>query len=212
MQEKAIVNGTLTEAEWDDRLPHSPYTGMLTCIALHNVREDTGSCFYVSDSALPELPERKPADSAFAYRPCSTEKNMLTRALRYIEKNFLDDQIVTYNGRTWDIPFLMVRCAANDVYFPFSFFNTKRYEDNHMDIKDRLEMFGAGRFYTNLGVTCEAFGVASPKDGDASGASAPLYWGTPDFHKIPRYCAGDARATSQLGLTLEKLGIVTLWK
>ncbi|MFH1098806.1 MAG: ribonuclease H-like domain-containing protein, partial [Candidatus Uhrbacteria bacterium] len=104
-------------------------------------------------------------------------------------------QIVTFNGRSFDGPFLMVRSIVNNVVVRRNLVGN-RYADYHLDLMDRLACFGATSS-CSLDEWCVALGIPSPKDGH-SGADVEQLWNAGDRRALCQYSAGDLRATAAL--------------
>src|SRR5436189_193261 len=109
-----LKNTSHTDTEYEAALKDlkaglgfSPLTGQIVAIGVIDGQKDQG-CIYF------QAPGEKIADfeeNNIKYR-CMTEKEMLQKfwelASRY-------DEFVTFNGRSFDVPFLVVRSAVNKV-------------------------------------------------------------------------------------------------
>jgi DNA polymerase elongation subunit (family B) len=107
------------------------------------------------------------------------------------------DRIVTFNGRTFDCPFLMVRSAVLSIapsrnLVPYRYDATK-----HCDLLDQLTFYGATRKF-NLDFYCRAFGIRSPKSDGITGADLGPLVQAGEYRKIAEYCIGDVIATAEL--------------
>lgn len=205
---KVDPNRKVNEEEAIESLALSPYTGVVTVISLWDTYNCRGLTFYVNDSAIEALPEA--GDDEVLYRFCQTEKELLSRVWKALMK-LKQKQIVTYNGARFDLPYMMVRSLANAVTVPWHIVNQKRYEDNHIDVSDVLEVYGVARFPANLDSLCVLMGVASPKEGGISGKDAPVLWKEGKKEVVIRYCGRDTKQLGQVAVALHERGVIDLW-
>ena len=113
-------------------------------------------------------------------------------------------QVVTFNGRGFDCPFLMVRSAINSIKPSKNLMPNRYSSDMHIDLLDRLTFYGSTRRRFNLHMWCKAFGIDSPKEGEVTGYQVKDLFRQGDFLKIAYYCLGDIIATKKLFLYWEK--------
>lgn len=113
------------------------------------------------------------------------------------------DEFVTFAGRTFDVPVLMVRSAILGVR-PTKNLMSNRYASSqpanarHLDLRDQLTFYGAKNERLGLHFWCVAFGIPSPKLGEVTGEDVTRLWKAGEHEKIARYCLGDTRATLAL--------------
>jgi DNA polymerase elongation subunit (family B) len=170
----------------------SPLTAQVVAIAMLNVDTERGKVLYQAD----ELEEWKSENGKveFASAP---EDELLTEFWEVIKKY---DQFVTFNGRTFDCPFLMLRSALLGVR-PSRNLMPYRYDaSQHVDLADQLSFYGAiewkRRF--NLDFYCRAFGIESSKSHGVTGSDVNTLYAQQRFKEIARYCLRDVMATLQL--------------
>ena len=112
-------------------------------------------------------------------------------------------EFVSFNGRAFDVPFLMVRSAVHRIK-PTKNLLTNRYLTSqragarHIDLLDQLSFYGAVRRKGNLHLWCRAFGIESPKGQGVTGDDVGRLFAEKKFLDIARYNAGDLRATHDL--------------
>lgn len=107
-------------------------------------------------------------------------------------------QFITFNGRTFDAPYVLLRSAINKVKPTIDILGYRYKQIPHLDLADQMSFFGATRRRFPLHFYCKAFGIESPKDGEMNGLDVPTYFQTGRYMDIARYCLGDVRATAQL--------------
>lgn len=107
------------------------------------------------------------------------------------------DRFVTFNGRTFDCPFLMVRSALLGIK-PARNLVPYRYNSTpHCDLLDQLTYYGSTRRF-NLDFYCRAFGIGSPKAGGITGLDLGPLYRAGKYREIAQYCIGDVIATAEL--------------
>lgn len=130
-----------------------------------------------------------------------SEENLLREFWRYISERA--GTIITFNGRRFDGPFLMLRSAflsveptRNLVPYRFSF-------REHCDLAEVVTFFGA-RPLESLHFWCRQFGIKSPKN-EMNGSRVGEVYRQGDLDRIARYCLGDAKSTAELYKRLKPL-------
>lgn len=172
-----------------DNLSFSPLTGRIVAIGILNPQSDKGAVYFQA----PDTDLKQSEENEVQYIP-ATEKEILEKfweVIRYY------DRFVTFNGRSFDCPYIMVRSAILGVK-PTKNLMPNRYYDEHIDLYDRLGFFGAVRRTMTLHMWCQAFGIASPKTGDISGDEVGAAFKEGKHLDIARYCFDDIRATAKL--------------
>lgn len=116
------------------------------------------------------------------------ERGIVASVERAIESA---DEVITYNGRGFDIPVLLARAIISDEYVPTlaRLFNRAR-PGLHFDLFERIKSSGAG---VKLAHICAPFGI--PVKSDAGGARVAAFAADEEWDRIARYCETDAVAT-----------------
>ena len=107
------------------------------------------------------------------------------------------DQTITFNGKNFDVPFLMLHSAINKIK-PSKNLIAKRYGTVlHIDLLEQLTYYGLTRKF-NLDFYCQAFGIKSPKSKEISGVEVKNYYEAGKVKEIAVYCGEDIYATYRL--------------
>ncbi|MBI3578779.1 MAG: ribonuclease H-like domain-containing protein, partial [Ignavibacteriales bacterium] len=107
------------------------------------------------------------------------------------------DQFITFNGRGFDCPFLLLRSALLEIK-PTRNLMPYRYDANlHCDLLEQLTFYGAFRKFS-LDFYCKSFGIESPKAHGITGLDLGRLFGEKRFKEIAEYCFGDLKATAEL--------------
>lgn len=123
-----------------------------------------------------------------------TEKELLEGFWNTIKSY---DQFITFNGRAFDCPFLMIRSAVHNIK-PSRDLMPNRYGSTHIDLLDQLTFFGATRRRFSLDMWCKTFGIKSPKADGITGYEVKNMYLAGRYVDIARYCLGDLKATKEL--------------
>jgi 3'-5' exonuclease len=109
---------------------------------------------------------------------------------------------VTFNGKSFDFPYINIRSAINGVPIPRdAVLDTRRFStERHFDVREVMTNYERYRKGT-LEFFCEIFGVPSPKNG-INGKNVGEYFKAGKLDEIAKYCLGDCKATGQLYLKL----------
>ncbi len=132
------------------------------------------------------------------YRPAEIVKKFW-QGLAYFPRA----KLVTFNGRSFDGPFLMLRSAMLGIPAVKNLVGYRYAVRPHLDLLDVVSFFGASRKW-NLDFTCKAFGVESPKEHGMDGYSVGPYYRAGRLREIAQYCRRDVEATARLYLKIEK--------
>lgn len=123
--------------------------------------------------------------------------------LAHGRRNGGEYHLVSFNGRGFDSPFLMLRSAALRVKPTRNLMDgTKFNYQRHTDLADELAFFGFGasgpmrRF--NFDFYCKAFGIPSPKSEGITGRDVPEFYQQGRYREIAEYCMRDVHATWEL--------------
>ena len=169
----------------------TPLTAQVVAIAMVNVDSDRGKVVYQADE-----PEEFKSEGGLVEFISGTEEDILHGFWAAAAKF---DRFVTFNGRGFDCPFLMLRSAILGIK-PTKDLMPYRYDARkHCDLADQLTFYGAfsqRRF--NLDFYCKAFGIESPKAHGVSGLDVNQLFAEGKFKDIAQYCLRDVRATALL--------------
>ncbi len=178
------------------RLGLSPGTGRVIVIGMRNITADKGGMFV----------EGKPrgwidAGPAGFKRFDGDERDMLTEFWRMLGTNA--GRVVTYNGRQFDGPFLMLRSAMLGVAPSMNLAGYRYSVAAHCDLQEVLSFHGATRPVYSLDYWCRRFGITSPKEEGLDGSRVQEYYESNRLEEIVDYCARDVIATAALYEKLE---------
>lgn len=113
------------------------------------------------------------------------------------------DQFITFNGRGFDCPFLMLRSAMLGVQTSRNLMPYRYNTKIHCDLLEQFTFYGAMRKF-NLDFYCKSFGIESPKSHGITGLDLHELFEQKKFKEIAEYNVGDLKATAELFLRWEK--------
>lgn len=176
----------------------SPYTGKVIVIAMMNPETGKGIVWH---EAPGERASRASEDGFFEYVGCG-EKDMLAEFWSALSKF---DRFVTFNGRTFDGPFLSVRSAIHGLLPSKNLLGYRYSMETHVDLLEILTFQGAvARDQTpTLHSACVAFGIPSPKSEEMHGYAVGDAYHDGRLAEVAEYCRRDVDATAALFRRLE---------
>ncbi|MFO1513536.1 MAG: ribonuclease H-like domain-containing protein [Verrucomicrobiota bacterium] len=174
-----------------------PFTAQVVCVAMLNAESLRGQVLFTAEDFEEDAVEGGPVE----FMPCADEMELLT-AFWDVAKHY--DEVVTFNGRGFDVPFLYLRSAALNVQITKKNWLGYRYAtEPHCDLAEQFSFYGvsgregAARKF-NLDFYCKAFGIDSPKAHGVTGMDVTTLMAEGKFRDIAEYCLRDVRATVEL--------------
>jgi 3'-5' exonuclease len=169
-----------------------PLTAKCVAIGIYDIDKNKSFVYYESESA--EGGEEWFSEDKQVHYKGLTEVEMLKSFWKIIK---VTDQVVTFNGRNFDIPFLMIRSAMLKIK-PSKNLIKKRYDNSsHIDLLEQFTFYGLTRKF-NLDFYCNAFGIESPKTKEISGMEVKNLYEAGRLKDIATYCSHDIYATYEL--------------
>lgn len=172
-----------------ESLSFYPLTGEIITIGMLNPETDKGAVYFQA----PETPIAPFEENGIKFETGS-EKEILERFWNTVKSY---KEIVTFNGRGFDCPFILVRSAVHKIK-PSKDLMPNRYNGSHIDLLDQLTFYGASRRRFSLDMWCRTFGIKSPKEGGITGYDIKDLFRDKRYVDIARYCFGDIKATKEL--------------
>lgn len=174
-----------------------PLTAQVVTVAMLNAESQRGQVLFIADDFEEDAGEAGPVE----FVPFADESELLT-AFWDAARHY--NQIVTFNGRGFDVPFLYLRSAVLNVPITRKDWLGYRYAtEPHCDLAEQLTFYGvsgrdgaAKRF--NLDFYCKVFGIESPKSHGVTGMDVGTLMAEGRYREIAEYCLRDVRATVEL--------------
>lgn len=181
----------------ESNLGLSPYTGQIIAIGVLDSDTQKGAVYY-------QAPDSKIAGREVdgIKLNVTNEKDMLIKFWELAERY---TEFVSFSGRTFDLPYLMIRSAIHGLK-PSKDLMRGRYMYQQapnalqIDLRDQLCFYGAISGLGGLHLACRAFGIVTPKDGQIDGAKVGEYFKNGKYEAIAEYNARDLVSTRLLYL------------
>jgi hypothetical protein len=179
-----------------DGLGLSPLTAEIVSIAVLDVEKNKGAVYYQA----PDGDKKEFEKDGFAFKPMD-ERGILENFWRVAESY---DEFITFNGRAFDVPFMVVRSAKHGIkptkdLLSNRYTNLQKFNAKHIDLLDQLTFYGAvWKNKGSLHMWCRLFGIKSPKAEGVAGDDVARLFKDKDFETIARYNSGDVVATAEL--------------
>ena len=171
-----------------------PVTAQIVTIGMLDVETNKSFVFFQNGGVKEKFQE---GDITYL---SGDEKEILGHFWKLMERA---NTFITFNGRVFDGPIIMLRSAMNNVRATKNLVPYRYDAKIHVDLCDQLTFYDAMRRRFSLDMWCKAFGIKSPKEGGITGLEVKEFYGKGLYKDIARYCARDLQATKELYLYWE---------
>lgn len=216
-QKEYLIRGAVTDEEIEQKkfmLGLYPFTAQVVCIGLQLMEGHSGVYEIKNEAAFSTLPNYNdeegkeiPLESG---KQCLlyTERGLLEQFWKIITK-YSDATLISFNGRSFDIPFLMLRSALLQIRPSRNLMNgTKWNYPGHIDLIDELSFYNPSPYSAskrfNFDFYTRAFGITSPKSAGIDGSMVSELYNNGEIATISDYCLRDINATWELFLVWQK--------
>lgn len=221
-QQEYLLRRTANEEEVQQRkneMALSPLTARLVCIGIQFVEvndfaENEDEKYICKTSALTlndsladgEMKQTELSDGHISYE--YNEKTLLETFWKILTK-YPSSHLISFNGRNFDAPFLMLRSAKLKVRPSRNLMQGTKFKYAlHTDLIDELTFYmptqaGATRRY-NFDFFTRAFGITSPKSEGVDGSKVAEFFHDGRVNEVAEYCLRDVKATWELYRYWEK--------
>lgn len=167
-----------------------PFTAKVISIGLYHTQMEKALVLYEGDKEDQNVISD---DEHVVYKPLP-EEEILKTFWQYAEKV---EKFISFNGRNFDIPFLMLRSAVLKIKPSVNFIGSRFNTSKHIDLLEQFTFYGLIKKF-NLDFYCQAFGIESPKSKGVSGMEVKQLYEAGRIKEIAVYCGQDIRATYEL--------------
>ena len=172
----------------------SPFRGKIVAIGVIRL-DDRRSCALYEVPGQSDLRVEKNGNRTWI---SGTERQILEKFWEFFDS---DSRFISFNGRQFDGPFLMIRSAINGVVPKRDLVGYRYGFHPNCDLREALNFFGttnSRQFKFNLDLACKAFGVQTSKGEGLDGRSVETWYRAGRHREIADYCLEDVRATAEL--------------
>lgn len=181
-----------SDAEREDiksKLALYPLTGEIVTIGMLNPETMKGASLFQNGNGTAESFE----ENGITYES-GTEKEILEK---FWDKAKNYNQVITFNGRGFDAPFLIMRSAVHNVRPTKNLMGYRYDAKEHCDLLDQLTFYGATRKFS-LDFYAKSFGIKSSKEEGVDGSMVGEMYLAGKYLDIARYCVRDLVTTKEL--------------
>lgn len=167
-----------------------PFTAKVIAIGLYHTEMEKALVLYESEKGEKNVV----SDDEHVVYKALTEDEMLKTFWEYAAKV---KKFISFNGRNFDIPFLMLRSALRKIKPTVNFLGSRFDTSKHIDLLEQFTFYGLIKKF-NLDFYCHAFEIESPKSKGVSGMEVKQLYEAGRIKEIAVYCGQDIRATYEL--------------
>jgi hypothetical protein len=185
----------------EERTALFPGLGRVVVIGLWNVHEDRGLVLVEGKPAAVREWDKVSASKIFR----GDEKALLEKFWETVgpgKSGGKPPRMVSFNGRGYDGPTLMIRSAQLGVRPSRNLVGYRYSMAEHCDLQEVFTFQGTTRDWMSLEYWCRRFDIESPK-GSIDGSQVARVYREGRIDDIAEYCLRDVRATAQLYKRLE---------
>ena len=208
-QQEYLMRGAASDEEREERkrmMSLNPLTARVASLGMVSVpsldAEPQGCVYSNRGDDAEEIEEKLPDGSIWK---TMSERALLEKLWQVLEwgRTRGGSCLISFNGRGFDCPFLMLRSAVLRVKPSRNLMDGTRWRyDRHIDLQDELCFKGSDRNGAmrrfNFDFYCKSFGIKSPKSEGVSGYDVPDLWARGEHRAIAEYCMRDVWATWEL--------------
>jgi len=212
-QKEYWLRNANTEEEIENRMfmrSLTPLTGKIVCIGLMIVEKEFDNWKILRRGVLATNPNSEQTeiieeilDSEIKMQ-LSTERKVLEDFWKIL-LHYKYPTLITFNGRVFDIPFIMLRSAVYKIRPAFNLMaGTKFNYPKHIDLIDELTYYSPSQYGAtkkfNFDFYAHSFGITSPKAQGIDGSKVSEFFAEGRIKEISEYCMRDVVATWELFL------------
>lgn len=185
------------QEEMKEQLGFYPLTGEIVAIGVLNPDMNKGTIYLKIPNDKFQITNKLNENINIE---TGTEKEILEKFWETVKAH---NCFISFNGRSFDVPFLMIRSAILGVkpsknLMSNRYLNSQKYDASHIDLFDQLTFYGATRRKFGLHFWSKAFGFESPKEKEITGENVKKFYQEGKFLEIAEYNYGDLVATKKL--------------
>lgn len=210
-QQEYLLRGAESEEEVEQKkfqMALSPLTSEVVCIGLQLMQFEDDEWQTIQIAAFSTKPglesqELESIELADGNKCFVASETKILQDFWSILRKYNAAVLVSFNGRGFDAPYLMIRSAMHRIRPSRNLMSgTKFNYPQHIDLADELTFFspakiGATRRY-NFDFFARAFGVTSPKAEGVDGSIVGELYKQEKIEEIAEYCLRDVSATWEL--------------
>ncbi|HOJ50653.1 MAG TPA: ribonuclease H-like domain-containing protein [Spirochaetota bacterium] len=178
-----------------------PQTGFIVCIACKNIISGKGFVIHINDINYKESDKNNP----FTYYGVPNEREVLSLFWNMIDLMQKDghnlSRLISFNGKRFDVPFILLRSAANSVNITHSL-GYKGGPEFHLDLWEEFS-FGRKIRAFSIDIIANMLGLNCHRNNDYNGKLVWEWYNNKEYKKIAELCISDVLLTENIYKTLK---------
>lgn len=195
VREYLIKGKSEAEAEEEKRRGAlSPFTGRIVAIGVVNA-DDGRQCALYEVPGQNEIVTKRDGNRTLI---SGSEELILAKFWEFLGDR---DRFISFNGRQFDGPFLMIRSAIHGITPKRDLVGYRYSFHPNCDLREALNFWGSvnsRQYRFNLDLACKTFGIQSSKSEGMDGRAVETLYREGKYEDIANYCLEDVRATAEL--------------
>ncbi len=191
-------------SHFENKMALYPPSGMIVSIGGKNMVSGKGFVFF---QAGDEFKEEDEQDKNLTLYACYDEKNLLEQFWKTIaamdQGGYKFQKLVTFNGKSFDLPFLFFRSAVHEVKVIHSLGYKGGHSNFHCDLIEETGFFRKVRKFS-LEVIARSLGFNPHRTQNYNGKKIWEWFEEGDFDQIARFCYQDVELTEKIYQKLKK--------
>ncbi|HPN96556.1 MAG TPA: ribonuclease H-like domain-containing protein [Candidatus Moranbacteria bacterium] len=175
--------------ETKNRLSLYPMSGEIVTIGMLNPDTMKGCVLFQNKGMKMEKKE----ENGIVFET-GNEKEILEK---FWERVKTYNQVITFNGRGFDGPFLVLRSSIHKIKTTKNLMGYRYNYREHCDLLDQLTFYGAIRKY-NLDFYAKSFGIKSSKEEGVDGSMVGQMYKEGKYMEVAEYCLRDLLTTKEI--------------
>lgn len=191
-------------SRFEDKMALYPPSAMIVAIGGKNMVSGKGFVFFQAGAEFKEEDEH---DKNLTLYGCYDEKNLLEQFWKTIaamdQGGYKFQKLVTFNGKSFDLPFLFFRSAVHDIKIIHSLGYKGGHSNFHCDLIEETGFFRKVRKFS-LEVIARSLGFNPHRTEDFNGKKVWEWFHEGNFDEIVSFCYQDVELTEKIYQKLKK--------
>lgn len=188
---------------FEDRMALYPETGKIAAIGGKNILSQKGFVVFQAGAQIKDHFEEE--DRNLTLYGCENERELLItfwQIISSMQKNgFHLSRLITFNGKSFDVPFILMRSAANQI--PIAHSLGHKEKNFHIDLLEECR-FNRQKRRFSLDIIARTLGLESHRSKEYNGKNVWKWFEESAFDEIAFFCYEDVELTEKIYKILKK--------
>ncbi|HCL55484.1 MAG TPA: hypothetical protein DHW82_00525 [Spirochaetia bacterium] len=191
------------ESKFEERMALYPESGKIVSIGCKNIISQKGFVVFHAGEKFKE--DMDSEDGSLVLYGCRDEKEILETFWNLIKSmeqaGYKFNRLITFNGKSFDVPFILMRSAVNNVKITHSL-GYKGQASFHCDLLEESTFHWKKRKF-KLHLVAKTLGIPHHKSEERNGKSVWDWFASGMYEEIASYCYEDVELTEKIYQTLK---------